>query len=115
MLEKSCVRILSALLAQTKDKIARVSGAKLGLPHGSLTLKIEGTPEQRRRALKYCKCVMAQRVGPVRIDESSDDGDLTIVDVPQVIACVMNIAPPSMFEQIANHHSTSYEMHPRVV
>eukprot|EP00667_Euglena_gracilis_P006324 EG_transcript_6375 len=68
---------------RTKEKIARVSAAQLSLPHGSLTLRIEGAPEQRRKAVKYCQYVMAQRVGPVYIDDDGGDDDLTFVQVPQ--------------------------------
>ncbi|CAE8584697.1 unnamed protein product [Polarella glacialis] len=38
---------------------------------------------QRRRAKKYCEGVMAQRTGPVSITDDYDDGDLTMLNVPQ--------------------------------
>jgi len=66
---------------RTKEKIARVSGADLDLFEHSLTLEIRGTEDERNRAKKYVECVMAQRVGPVHIEE--DDGeDLTTIMVP---------------------------------
>jgi hypothetical protein len=64
-----------------EEKIARVSGADLDLFEHSLTLEIRGTEDERNRAKKYVECVMAQRVGPVHIEE--DDGeDLTTIMVP---------------------------------
>ena len=64
-----------------EEKIARVSGADLDLFEHSLTLEIRGSEDERNRAKKYVECVMAQRVGPVHIEE--DDGDdLTTIMVP---------------------------------
>lgn len=37
--------------------------------------KLGGDDESRRRARKYIDLVRAQRVGPVHVDESSNDGD----------------------------------------
>eukprot|EP00997_Jenningsia_sp_PLL12_P005755 NODE_228_length_2086_cov_144.817869_g196_i0.p1 GENE.NODE_228_length_2086_cov_144.817869_g196_i0~~NODE_228_length_2086_cov_144.817869_g196_i0.p1 ORF type:complete len:604 (-),score=185.06 NODE_228_length_2086_cov_144.817869_g196_i0:148-1959(-) len=71
---------------KTKDKIARVSGAQIELPSRSLKLEIRGNDSQRRRAKKYVKCVMDQRVGPVTIDENDGDDDLVVVTVPQEAA-----------------------------
>mmetsp|Transcript_36642 Transcript_36642/g.118456 ORF Transcript_36642/g.118456 Transcript_36642/m.118456 type:complete len:407 (+) Transcript_36642:50-1270(+) len=67
---------------RTKEKIARVSGAELDLFEQSLTLEIRGSEAERRRAKKYVECVMAQRVGPVTIDDDSEDDDLTVIQVP---------------------------------
>jgi len=67
---------------KTKSKIARVSGAQLELHEGTNTVEIVGTEEERRRARKYIELVRAQRVGPVSVDESHDNGDLTMVVVP---------------------------------
>ena len=66
---------------RAEEKIARVSGADLDLFEHSLTLEIRGTEDERNRAKKYVECVMAQRVGPVHVEE--DDGeDLTTIMVP---------------------------------
>ena len=67
---------------KTKEKIARVSGADLDLYEQSLTLEIRGSDAARGRAKKYVECVMAQRVGPVTIDDATDDDDLTCIQVP---------------------------------
>ena len=93
---------------KTKEKIARVSGADLDLYEHSLTLEIRGTDDERKRAKKcaltgqpkklaankahrlflFClrrhvECVMAQRVGPVTIeDNNNEDDDLTVIQVP---------------------------------
>ena len=67
---------------KTKEKIARVSGAELDLFEQSLQLEIRGTDEERKRAKKYVECVMAQRVGPVTIDDNNEDDDLTVIQVP---------------------------------
>lgn len=64
-----------------EEKIARVSGADIDLFEHSLTLEIRGTDDERARAKKYIECVMAQRVGPVHIDDDGDD-DLTTIMVP---------------------------------
>eukprot|EP00756_Hemistasia_phaeocysticola_P017356 Hpha_TRINITY_DN15533_c3_g3::TRINITY_DN15533_c3_g3_i1::g.105241::m.105241 len=66
---------------KTKEKLARVSGAELEL-HNDQTLEIYGTDLQRRKARKYVECVMAQRVGPVYIDERDSDDDLSLLTVP---------------------------------
>eukprot|EP00756_Hemistasia_phaeocysticola_P017361 Hpha_TRINITY_DN15533_c3_g7::TRINITY_DN15533_c3_g7_i1::g.105248::m.105248 len=66
---------------RTKQKIARVAGAEIEL-HNDQTLEIYGTDLQRRKARKYVECVMAQRVGPVYVDEKDSDDDLTLLKVP---------------------------------
>lgn len=61
---------------RTKLKLARVSQADIELREkvqgdkaaGDI-IEIGGTPEVRRRAIKYIKCVIAQRTGPVMVDE----------------------------------------------
>mmetsp|Transcript_58688 Transcript_58688/g.104361 ORF Transcript_58688/g.104361 Transcript_58688/m.104361 type:complete len:927 (+) Transcript_58688:193-2973(+) len=65
---------------KTKRKIAAVSGADLELK--THRLDIIGTPEERARAMKYVKLVMAQRVGPVRLEDTVEHQDLTIIEVP---------------------------------
>mmetsp|Transcript_66357 Transcript_66357/g.130740 ORF Transcript_66357/g.130740 Transcript_66357/m.130740 type:complete len:900 (-) Transcript_66357:15-2714(-) len=65
---------------KTKKKIAAVSGALMDLKANRL--EIVGTEEERARARKYVKLVMAQRVGPVRLDDIEQHADLSIVDVP---------------------------------
>ena len=72
----------SPRLGVAEEKIARVSGADLDLFEHSLTLEIRGTDEQRKKAKKYVECVMAQRVGPVQIDDNTGDDDLTVIMVP---------------------------------
>lgn len=68
---------------KTKDKIARVSEAEIELFERDLILEIRGSKIQRRRAKKYAEGVMAQRTGPVSVTEDYDDGDLTMLMVPQ--------------------------------
>ncbi|CAE8650973.1 unnamed protein product, partial [Polarella glacialis] len=68
---------------KTKEKIARVAQAEIELFERDLVLEIRGTKLQRKRAKKYCEGVMAQRTGPVSITEDYDDGDLTMLMVPQ--------------------------------
>jgi len=68
---------------KTKEKISRVSEADIELFERDLILEIRGSKLQRRRAKKYCEGVMAQRTGPVTITEDYDDGDLTMLQVPQ--------------------------------
>mmetsp|Transcript_31359 Transcript_31359/g.70604 ORF Transcript_31359/g.70604 Transcript_31359/m.70604 type:complete len:589 (+) Transcript_31359:72-1838(+) len=68
---------------KTKEKIARVSCAEIELFERDLVLEIRGSKKQRRRAKKYAEGVMAQRTGPVTVDENYDDGDLTMLRVPQ--------------------------------
>jgi len=68
---------------KTKEKIARVSDAEIELFERDLVLEFRGSKQQRRRAQKYAKGVMAQRTGPVHIDDDYDDGDLTMLDIPQ--------------------------------
>ena len=69
-------------VCRAEEKIARVSGAELDLFEQALTLEIRGTEEQRKKAKKYVECVMAQRVGPVTIEENHEDEDLTVIHVP---------------------------------
>mmetsp|Transcript_74087 Transcript_74087/g.192401 ORF Transcript_74087/g.192401 Transcript_74087/m.192401 type:complete len:626 (-) Transcript_74087:94-1971(-) len=68
---------------KTKEKVARVSEADIELFERDLILEIRGSKLQRRRAKKYAEGVMAQRTGPVSITDSFDDGDLTMLYVPQ--------------------------------
>ena len=72
------------MLVCAEEKIARVSGADLDLYENSLTLEIRGTEDQRKKAKKYVECIMAQRVGPVKIQEDAKDNDLTVIMVPSV-------------------------------
>jgi len=65
---------------KTKKKIAAVSGAHLILVTNRL--EIVGTKEERERAKKYVKLVMAQRVGPVRLDDVEQHDDLSVIEVP---------------------------------
>ncbi|CAE8735211.1 unnamed protein product, partial [Polarella glacialis] len=65
---------------KTKRKVAAVSGADLELKVHRLD--IIGMPEQRARAKKYVQLVMAQRVGPVRIEDPDKHDDLSIMEVP---------------------------------
>jgi len=71
---------------KTKHKIARVSGAKLELHERSNVVEICGSEDECRKARKYIMLVQAQRVGPVHVDATHDDGDLTVIDVPS--SCV---------------------------
>lgn len=68
---------------KTKEKIARVSEAEIELFERDLILEIRGSKLQRRRAKKYSEGVMAQRTGPVVVKDDYDDGDLTMLMVPQ--------------------------------
>lgn len=71
---------------KTKEKIARVAGAEIELFERDLVLEFRGSALQRRKAKKYSEGVMAQRTGPVTVSESYDDGDLTMLMVPQEAA-----------------------------
>ncbi|CAD7974357.1 unnamed protein product [Amoebophrya sp. A120] len=67
---------------KTKVKIANASGVA-SLSMDDLVLQAKGTQAQVDRAMKYSKFLTAQRVGPVLVErESHDDGDLTLLDVP---------------------------------
>lgn len=68
---------------KTKMKIARVSQAEVELFERDLVLEFRGSERQRRHAKRYARCVMAQRVGPVSVDESDVGDDCTLVTVPQ--------------------------------
>jgi len=68
---------------KTKEKIAKVSQCEIELFERDLILEFRGSKQVRRRAKKYAQGVMAQRTGPVQVDEDYDDGDLTMVTVPQ--------------------------------
>lgn len=68
---------------KTKEKIARVSQAEIELFERDLILEIRGSKINRKRAKKYCEGVMAQRTGPVTVTDDYDDGDLTMLMVPQ--------------------------------
>eukprot|EP00931_Biecheleriopsis_adriatica_P043117 TRINITY_DN2464_c0_g1_i1.p1 TRINITY_DN2464_c0_g1~~TRINITY_DN2464_c0_g1_i1.p1 ORF type:complete len:966 (+),score=271.12 TRINITY_DN2464_c0_g1_i1:240-3137(+) len=72
---------------KTKAKLCAVSGAQIDLAEGkgretSSSLQIRGTPKQRKAARKYIEFVVAQRLGPVKIDDPSAHDDLTILTVP---------------------------------
>jgi len=68
---------------KTKEKIAKVSEAEIELFERDLVLEFRGSKLQRKRARKYSEGVMAQRTGPVSITDDYDDGDLTMLLVPQ--------------------------------
>merc|ERR1719502_2399382 len=64
-------------------KIARVAECEIELFERDLVLEFRGSKLQRKRGKKYAEGVMAQRTGPVSITEDYDDGDLTMLQVPQ--------------------------------
>lgn len=68
---------------KTKMKIARVSKAEVELFERDLTIEFRGGAKERRHAKRYARCVMAQRTGPVVIDDKDKEDDCTIVEVPQ--------------------------------
>ncbi|CAK0835864.1 unnamed protein product [Prorocentrum cordatum] len=68
---------------KTKEKIARVADCEIELFERDLILEFRGSKMQRRRGKKYAEGVMAQRTGPVTITDDYDDGDLTMLLVPQ--------------------------------
>eukprot|EP00929_Paragymnodinium_shiwhaense_P088680 TRINITY_DN489_c0_g3_i1.p2 TRINITY_DN489_c0_g3~~TRINITY_DN489_c0_g3_i1.p2 ORF type:complete len:607 (+),score=174.13 TRINITY_DN489_c0_g3_i1:83-1903(+) len=68
---------------KTKEKIARVSECEIELFERDLVLEFRGSKMQRRRAKKYAEGVMAQRTGPVMVNKDYDDGDLTMLMIPQ--------------------------------
>mmetsp|Transcript_71435 Transcript_71435/g.231103 ORF Transcript_71435/g.231103 Transcript_71435/m.231103 type:complete len:571 (+) Transcript_71435:62-1774(+) len=68
---------------KTKAKLMRVSQCEIDLLAGELVLEFTGTSQQRRRAMRYAKCVMAQRVGAVTINDQDVEEDCTVVAVPQ--------------------------------
>lgn len=90
----------------SEEKIARVSGANLELFEQSLTLEIRGTDDERKRAKKYVECVMAQRVGPVTIVESTDDDDLTVIMVPSEAVGFVTGAQGNFLRQVEEEWGT---------
>ena len=79
---------------KTKDKVARVAGARLDLldaDDGKHRLEIFGKDENRRKAKQYVEWVLRQRVGPITVDTSgAPRDDLSIVSVPlDCVAYVM--------------------------
>merc|ERR1719440_2473986 len=68
---------------KTKDRIAKVAGAKIFISHDDLTVEIRGSALARKKGKKYVQYVMTQRNGPVHIAPEDDDGDLTTVLIPQ--------------------------------
>jgi len=97
---------------KTKQKIARVSGADLdlfGQGEGARegTLEIRGTEAERRRAKKYVECVMAQRVGPVTINDTEDtDDDLTVIQVPTEAVGFVTGAQGNFLRQVEEEWGT---------
>jgi predicted RNA-binding protein Jag len=72
----------------TKRKLERVSGAIMDINECELT--ITGTDEQIRKAKEYSQYVLQQRVGDVRLDVSTRQDDLSVVNVPEeAVAFVM--------------------------
>eukprot|EP00930_Biecheleria_cincta_P099455 TRINITY_DN91086_c0_g1_i1.p1 TRINITY_DN91086_c0_g1~~TRINITY_DN91086_c0_g1_i1.p1 ORF type:complete len:601 (+),score=117.06 TRINITY_DN91086_c0_g1_i1:74-1876(+) len=67
----------------TKNKIARVSGCEVELLQDSLILEFRGPDSQRRKAMCYARCVMAQRHGAVKVQEVDVANDCTILEMPQ--------------------------------
>eukprot|EP00397_Hematodinium_sp_SG-2012_P014305 GEMP01014539.1.p1 GENE.GEMP01014539.1~~GEMP01014539.1.p1 ORF type:complete len:471 (+),score=114.25 GEMP01014539.1:133-1545(+) len=68
---------------KTKEKIARVCGAQLNLYEKDLVVEIRGNKRQRLLGLKYVKLVIAQRSGTVYLKDKHDDGDMSVLEIPQ--------------------------------
>eukprot|EP00755_Sulcionema_specki_P005454 Sspe_Gene.32825::Locus_16072_Transcript_1_1_Confidence_1.000_Length_882::g.32825::m.32825 len=90
---------------KTKEKLARVSGASIELIEKDLILEIRGTESERAKARRYIECVMAQRVGPVRIDYNNKE-DLTTVDVPSDCIAFVTGARGSFLRSIEEEFGT---------
>ncbi|KAF4690687.1 hypothetical protein FOZ60_017055 [Perkinsus olseni] len=99
---------------RTKQKLAKVSRADIELREkvqgdkaAGDVIEIGGTPDVRRRAIKYIKCVIAQRTGPVMVDEEADDDDdLTILKVPREAAGFVTGAGGSFLRAVEEEWST---------
>eukprot|EP00756_Hemistasia_phaeocysticola_P017359 Hpha_TRINITY_DN15533_c3_g6::TRINITY_DN15533_c3_g6_i1::g.105244::m.105244 len=80
------VGFLLGAKGKTKEKIARVSGARLEVSPGEKgrqgTVEVRGNDKEVKRALRYIACVRAQRVGPVTVEDEAEADDLTIIKVP---------------------------------
>lgn len=67
----------------TKQKLARVSGARLEIDEDKHTLLITGSLEERTKAQEYVDMVLGQRKGSVQVDLTQKRDDLTILQVPE--------------------------------
>jgi len=67
----------------TKQKLAKVSGARLDVDEKAFTLAISGPEDRRRCAHEYVDMVLAQRRGgAVKVDLTKKRDDLTVIYVP---------------------------------
>ena len=66
-----------------KQKIAKVAGAQLEVNEHTNKIEIRGNDRSCDRAKEYVELVLAQRIGPVRIDMQTPRPDMTVVDVPR--------------------------------
>ena len=55
---------------------------------------------------RYVECVMAQRVGPVTIDENFEDDDLTVIQVPSVAVGFVTGSQGNFLRQVEEEWST---------
>jgi hypothetical protein len=55
---------------------------------------------------RYVECVMAQRVGPVKIDDDNDDDDLTVILVPSEAVGFVTGAQGNFLRQVEEEWGT---------
>ncbi len=69
-IEEADAAFLQGKKGRTRMKLENCSGAKLWIDENDLSMKGRGTPEQVKMAKKYCECLVQQRAGPVKVDDS---------------------------------------------
>eukprot|EP00494_Astrolonche_serrata_P030680 UN30948 len=91
-------------MGTTKDKLSRVSGAKIDLMGTELHLK--GTLDAVGRAKRYCQILLDQRHGAVTIKVDDLKNDLTLVRVPTSCKGFITGEKGSTLRQIEREHAT---------
>eukprot|EP01060_Flectonema_neradi_P009323 TRINITY_DN16654_c0_g1_i1.p1 TRINITY_DN16654_c0_g1~~TRINITY_DN16654_c0_g1_i1.p1 ORF type:complete len:501 (+),score=77.10 TRINITY_DN16654_c0_g1_i1:93-1595(+) len=92
---------------RTKDKLTRVSGARIEVQEFDGKIDLIGTHESIKKCKTYISCLVAQRTGSVELPkEAHTDPDLTLMNVPT--ECIGAITGPhgSYLRQIEEDNNT---------
>eukprot|EP00494_Astrolonche_serrata_P030976 UN31244 len=91
-------------MGTTKDKLARVSGARIDLVGPELV--IVGPKDAVERATRYVRILLDQRHGSVTIKPDEHKGDLTLVQVPTACKGFITGNKGGTLRQIEKKHAT---------
>ena len=92
---------------RTKDKLMRVSGARIEVPETDGKIDLFGSPAAIKRCKLYISCLVSQRSGPVELSkEQREENDSTILSIPTDYVQTITGQQGSSMRHIEEDHCT---------